>query len=129
MGKSSNPNRSKGISIGDGVVNIQDLVLVAGAVGSDGAERCRYELRWRGEHPRFECSLSGAFGNTAAAPSLHAQTAGALTAADVQAWLTQAQQLGLTDPAYLRGITVLQHLLCCINTARNSLAIQLPQPV
>lgn len=30
---------------------------------------------------------------------------------DVQDWLVEGQQLGLSDPAYLRGIAVLEHLL------------------
>ena len=69
------------ISTGIGLVDIVDLALVASA-----------------------------FGGEAAAPSGQPQVLELLNAADVQNWLSQAQQLALTDPAYLRGITVLEQL-------------------
>ena len=84
---------------GDEVVNIQDLVLVAGALGSE-----------------------------AAAPALHQQTLAMLTAADVQGWLTQAQQIALTDPTYLRGIAVLEHLLAALAPKATVLLSNYPNP-
>ena len=84
---------------GDGVVNIQDLVLVAGA-----------------------------FGNTAAAPSVHPQTLALLTVADVEGWLIQAQQMALTTPAYLRGILVLEQLLLALTPRETALLPNYPNP-
>ena len=84
---------------GDGVVNIQDLVLVASA-----------------------------FGNAAAAPSLHPQTLATLTTAEVEGWLTQAQQMALTDPAYLRGIAVLEQLLAALTPKETVLLPNYPNP-
>ena len=85
---------------GDGVVNIQDLVRVAGALG-DGA---------------------------AAAPSLHASDLEGLTAADIQQMLTQARQLALTDPAYLRGVAVLERLLARLLPKETALLANYPNP-
>ena len=93
------PTQLKGDINGDGVVNIQDLVLVVRV-----------------------------FGNTAAAPSLHPQALTLLTATDVQDWLTQAHQLKLTDPAYLRGIAVLEQLLVALTPKETVLLPNYPNP-
>ena len=84
---------------GDGVVNIVDLVKVAGEMGTDGA-----------------------------APSAHLQTLEILTAADVQHWLTHAQQFGLTDITSQRGILVLQQLLAALIPKETSLLANYPNP-
>ena len=84
---------------GDGIVNIMDLVLVAGA-----------------------------FGGQAAAPSAHPQALALLTAADVQGWLSQAQQLALTDPAYLRGVTMLEQLFAALIPQETALLPNYPNP-
>ena len=68
---------------GDGAVNILDLV-------SSGGQR---------------------IGNTAAAPSSHPQALAILAAADVQQWLSQAQQLNLMDSTSQGGIRFLDQLL------------------
>ena len=51
-----------------------------------------------------------------------------LNAADVQAWLNQAQQLKLTDPSYLRGIAVLKHLLAALTPKATVLLPNYPNP-
>ena len=84
---------------GDGVINIQDLVLVADA-----------------------------FGNAAAAPALRPQALTVLTVVEVQAWLTQAQQILLTDPTYLRGIAVLEQLLAALTPKETALLPNYPNP-
>ena len=84
---------------GDGVINILDLVLVASNVG-----------------------------NTAAAPLAHAQILSTLTATDVEGWLTQAEQVVLTDPAYLRGIAVLEQLLSMLTPKETILLPNYPNP-
>ena len=45
---------------------------------------------------------------SAAAPSLHPQALEMLTAAEVKQWLSQAQQLNLTDTVAQRGILFLE---------------------
>ena len=85
---------------GDGVVNIADLVLVAGALG-----------------------------NTAAAPSLlHPDTLEMLTSADVHQWLTQAQHLHLTDATAQRGILFLEQLLAALTPKETTLLPNYPNP-
>ena len=84
---------------GDGVVNIIDLVKVAGAMGVG-----------------------------AAASSAHPQTLELLTAADVQHWLTQAQQFGLTDITSQRGILMLEQLLAALIPKETSLLPNYPNP-
>ena len=84
---------------GDGVVNIFDLVTVAGMIG-----------------------------NTAAAPSAHPQVLARLTAAEVEVWLIQAQQMALADPVYLRGIAVLEQLLAALTPKETVLLPNYPNP-
>ena len=75
---------------GDGVVNILDLVLVAGMFG-------RIHKTWGGS-------------GLAAAPSAHPQVPGTLTAVEVQGWLTDARALEVKDIIMKRGFMVLEQL-------------------
>ena len=84
---------------GDGIVNIVDLVKVAGEIGAG-----------------------------AAAPAAHPQTLEILTAADVQHWLTQAQHLDFTDATSQRGILMLQQLLAALIPKDTSLLPNYPNP-
>ena len=84
---------------GDGVVNIQDLVLVAGALG-----------------------------RTAAAPSSQPQLLESLTAADVEGWLIGAQVLNLTDAQSKRGILFLERLLAALTPKETALLPNYPNP-
>ena len=63
-----------------------------------------------------------------AAPSLNPQVLEQLTAADIKGWLNQARQLSLTDPAYLRGITVLEQLLMVLTPKETVLLANYPNP-
>ena len=96
---STSTQQVKGDVNGDGVVNIQDLVLVAGA-----------------------------FGNAAAAPSYHPQALARLTTTEVEEWLTQAQEMALTDLAYLRGIATLEQLLAALTPKETGLLANYPNP-
>ena len=69
----------------DGVVNIQDLELVAEA-----------------------------FGNAAASPPIRADGRETLTAEDVRRWLADAKKLEMTDSTMNRGIIVLERLLTAL---------------
>ncbi len=84
---------------GDGVVNIVDLVKVAAALGA-------------GEN----------------APTLHSQATTLLNARDVQKWLTQTQQLNLTDPISLQGIRFLEQLLVVLTPKETTLLPNYPNP-
>ena len=84
---------------GDGVVNIQDLILVASAIEA-----------------------------AAAAPSAYPHGLPTLTAADVQQWLFQAQQLNLKDATSQRGIRFLEQLLAALTPKETSLLPNYPNP-
>ena len=114
----------------DGVVNISDLVLV----GSSFTQRVPEsgnpaDVNESGVVNIADLVLvAGALDNAAAAPSTHPQTLASLTAADVQQWLIQAQQMELTDPTYLRGIAVLEQLLGALIPKETALLPNYPNP-
>ena len=84
---------------GDGVVNILDLVLVAGALG-----------------------------DTAAAPSSNPRALAMLTAADVGHWLVQAGELDLTDATSREGVLFLEQLLAALTPKETALLPNYPNP-
>ena len=85
---------------GDGVVNIQDLVLVATAFDDD-----------------------------AAAPSPLREASRALTAVDIQNWLTAARSIEDKDAIVKRGIVVIEGLLESLTPRATALLAELPEPV
>ena len=113
---------------GDGVVNIQDLVLVSSNLGQTGENRA--DVNGDGVvNIQDLVMVAGALGQgTAASPSQHASDLEGLTAADIQQMLTQARQLALTDPAYLRGIAVLERLLARLLPKETALLPNYPNP-
>ena len=118
----------KGDINGDGVVNIQDLVLVAGRFGQTGQNDA--DMNGDGVVNIQDLLLvAGALGDAAAALALHPQVFGMLTAADVQEWLSQAQGLELTDATLQRGVIFLEKLLAVLTHERNALVAQLPQSI
>ena len=85
---------------GDGVVNIQDLVLAAGALG-----------------------------NAAAAPSASSRDLGTTpTRAEVQEWLREAREVNLKDPEFQRGILALEQLLVVLTPQEAALLPNYPNP-
>ena len=82
----------------DGVVDILDLVLVAGAIGGG------------------------------AAPSAYPHALSALTAADVESWIAQAQGLKLTDARLQRGIRFLEQLRAALTPKETVLLPNYPNP-
>ena len=113
----------------DGVVNIQDMVLVSSNFGQRGENKA--DINGDGVVDIVNLvKVAGAFGNNAgAAPSFHSQTLSMLTAADVQSWLTQAQQhLNLTDVASQRGIRFLEQLLAVLTPKQTVLLPNYPNP-
>ena len=116
----------------DSVVNIQDLVLVANSFGrpvpADGSPA---DVNGDGDvNVQDLVAVAAAFGGGAAgAPSaLLYQASGQLTAADVQYWLTQAQQLNLADAISQRGILFLEQLLAALTPKETMLLANYPNP-
>ena len=111
----------------DGVVDILDLTIVGARLGQRGHNSA--DLNGDGLVDIVDLVLvAGAFGGEAAAPSLYPQALELLTTADVRQWLSQAQQLALTDPAYLRGITVLEQLHAALIPQETGLLPNYPNP-
>ena len=112
----------------DGVVNIQDLVLVSSNFGQTGQNQA--DVNGDGVVNISDLVLvAGAFGEGAAsAPSLHLSDLEGLTTAKLQDLLTQARQMALTDPIYLRGILVLEQLLASLFPKETALLVNYPNP-
>ena len=110
----------------DGMVNIQDLVIVHSRFGQTGYNRADVN----GDRLVDIADLvlvAAAFSDEAQAPSLYPQVL-VLNAAEVRQWLSQAQQLALTDPTYLRGITVLEQLHVALIPQETTLLPNYPNP-
>ena len=112
----------------DDTVNILDLVLVAGAFGQTGENEA--DVNGDGIVNILDLvAVAAAFGEAGAAPfAIRQQTVGQLTSADVQQWLTQAQQQQLTDPTSLQGIRFLQQLLEALTPKETVLLANYPNP-
>ena len=112
---------------GDGIVNIQDLVLVAGKLGQTGTNSADVN----GDdvvNIQDLVLVAGALGNSAAAPSLHPHTLEMLTATEVKQWLSAAQRLGITDATSQRGILFLEQLLTTLTPKETGLLANYPNP-
>ena len=113
----------------DGVVNILDLVQVASKFGqqvsSDAAD-----INEDGIVNIVDLvKVAGALGDGAAAPSVwHLNPRVVPTRVDVQQWLTEAQQLNLTDAASQRGILFLEQLLAALTPKETALLPNYPNP-
>ena len=118
----------------DGVVNIQDLVVVGANFGQTGAHRA--DVNGDGVVDIVDLVLvAGAIRNAATAPAVHSHALGAYgtgnpspTVADVQGWLTQARGLSLTDAMFQSGITFLEHLLAALTPKETTLLPNYPNP-
>lgn len=112
---------------GDGIVNIQDLVLVASNLGKTGQNAT--DVNGDGIVNIQDLVLvASALGSSAAAPSVLSQSLETLTAADVKLWLSQAQQRNLTDATSQRGILFLQQLLVALTPKQTALLANYPNP-
>ena len=117
----------KGDVNGDGIVNIQDLVLVAGQLGQTGTNSA--DINGDGQVNIQDLVLvAGALGTTAAAPSLHPRALQMFSATDVKQWLSAAQQLDLTDTMSQRGILFLEQLLVALTPKETVLLPNYPNP-
>ena len=121
---------------GDGVVNIQDLVLVAGQFGKTGEHVA--DVNGDGIVNIQDLVLvAGAFGEGAAAPSVRAVSRARLTVSDVEEWLIEARgsiRSGSGDASrpgglsYGRGIAVLERLLASLMPKETALLANYPNP-
>ena len=114
---------------GDGVVNIDDLILVFSSIGQTGENSTDVNGDGVVDVADFNLVLAAAEANEAAAPALHLlKTLEGITAADVQRLLTQARHKALTDPSYLYSIAVLEQLLALLQPKETALLANYPNP-
>ncbi len=112
---------------GDGIVNILDLVLISANFGKTGQNVA--DVNGDGVVNIVDLvKVAAELGAGAAAPSALPQTLEILTAADVRQWLTQAQQITLTDATSQRGILILEQLLAALIPKETSLLPNYPNP-
>ena len=111
----------------DGVVNIQDLVLIASQFGQTGQHVA--DINEDGVVNIQDLVLvAGALNTTASAPTAHPQAVETLTAGEVQGWLRGAKQLEHKDATMARGIGVLKDLLALLTPAETALLHNYPNP-
>ena len=111
----------------DGIINILDLVMIAINFGKTGQNPA--DVNADGIVNIIDLvKVAGEMGAGAAAPSAHPQTLEILTATDVRHWLTQAQQVNLTDATSQRGILILEQLLAALIPKETSLLPNYPNP-
>ena len=114
----------------DGAVNILDLILVASSFSQQvSAGGNPADVNGDGVVNIVDLvKVAGALGNTGAAPSAHPQMLTMLTTTDVQKWLTQAQELHLTNTISQRGIIFLERLLSALMPKKTALLPNYPNP-
>ena len=111
----------------DGMVDLQDLVLVASNYGQKGQNTADVN----GDRVVNSADLlvvAGALDDAAAAPLAYPQTLEMFTTADIKLWLAHAEQLNLTDPTSLKGILFLKQLLAALLPTETVLLPNYPNP-
>ena len=112
---------------GDGVVNIQDLVIVASRFGQTGENNA--DVNGDGVVNIQDLVLvAAAFGAAPAAPIVRHHANEHLTPEVVQQWLATAKQLAHTDATAQRGIAVLEALLTALTPKETALLPNYPNP-
>ena len=115
----------------DGVVDIRDLVLVASSFNQPVSEEGNPADVTENDIVNIVdlVKVAAVIGGGAAAPAVLNQDMDvALTRGDVQQWLSQAQQLNLTDATSKRGILFLQQLLTALTPKETALLPNYPNP-
>ena len=112
----------------DGVVNVQDLVLVSSQLGQAGQTEA--DVNGDGTVNVQDLVLvAGALGDAAAAPSAFRATATALPSrATIEQWLVDAYGLPRLDARLERGIAWLERLLAALVPAETALLANYPNP-
>ena len=112
---------------GNGVVNIQDLVLVANSFGKTG--KTKADVNGDGIVDITDLVIvAGSLQTGAAGPFLHVQSLETLSATNLRQWLSQAYQLNISDVRYQRGILTLEHLLAVSIPQETVLLPNYPNP-
>ena len=120
------PRRKEDVN-GDGVVNIQDLVLVASNLGQSGSNPA--DVNDDGIVNIQDLVLvAGALDAGDSAPAVNPQVLQTFIDADAEKWLQEARQLPLTDPAFQRGILILEQLLATLTPKQTALLPNYPNP-
>ena len=111
---------------GDGQVNIQDLVRVAGAFGQQVPEEGNpADVNGDGVvNIQDFVAVAAALGETAA----NAPSAANFSAETLQQWLSDAKRLNLTDATSQRGIRFLEQLLLTLTPKETALLANYPNP-
>lgn len=111
----------------DGVVSIEDLVLVASNYGQTGTNSA--DVNGDGVVDVDDVLVvTGALDSAGTAPSVQPQILELFAVADVKLWLSHAQQLDLTNPTSLRGILFLKQLLAALLPKETVLLPNYPNP-
>ena len=113
---------------GDGVVNIQDLVMVSSQLGQAGQNEADVN-RDGVVNIQDLVFVAGELGADAAAPSAwHRTKVGLPSREKVEQWLTQAHHLSLTDVRSQRGILLLERLLAALAPTETAVLANYPNP-
>ena len=126
-GEITEPPELKADVTGDGVVNIQDLVLVASSFGKTG--QTSTDINTDGVVNIVDLVLvAGSFGAVVGAPSLDPVSLELLTASEIREWLSQANQHNDIDTNYQRGVLILEQLLAVLTPKETTLLPNYPNP-
>ncbi|MCG9130751.1 T9SS type A sorting domain-containing protein [Candidatus Poribacteria bacterium] len=114
---------------GDGSVDILDLSFVAARFGDEGQTEADVNSDGVVDIKDLITVASG-MGREAEAPSGHHRSSfkELPSRATVQQWLTEAQQLNLTDSTSQRGILFLEYLLASLTPKETALLANYPNP-
>ena len=111
----------------DGVVNLQDLVLIGSNLGQTG--RNDADVNGDGIVDIVDLvKVAGAMGNGAGAPPASSDILLALSATDVKRWLDLSKGLPLADATLQRGIRMLENLLVMFTPKETVLLPNYPNP-
>ena len=123
-----NPTRHEADINGDGVIDVNDLVVVAANFGQTGPNPA--DVNGDGVVNIADLiKVAGAIDDAAAAPlGLGRDLKFAFTRADVQKWLIQAQQVDLMDATSQKGIRFLEKLLVALTPKKTVLLPNYPNP-
>ena len=111
----------------DGLLNVLDLILIASNLGQAGQNDA--DVNGDGVVTILDLVIvAGLFDVAAAAPAAHLQVSEAITAVEVQGWLTDAKALEVKDPIMKRGIMVLEQLLAALTPKETELLANYPNP-
>ena len=112
---------------GDGIVSIEDLVLVVSNYGNRGKNNA--DVNGDGVVNIVDLVLVAAALGEAAAPfARNFDWEVAFTRADVRRWLIQAQGLDITDATLQRGILFLEQLSAALTPQETALLSNYPNP-